>query len=109
MKEIRAYIQPFMLATLTQTLLDIPHFPGMRVSDCDGYFGCEKVIEKHDFTLFVTKKRIEIFAQDELVDSIVNAIRFNANTHQQDVEDVYIINVDEGWHTNSGVRGNDLV
>lgn len=108
MKEIRAYIQPFMLSTLTQTLLDIPHFPGMRVSDCDGYLGCEKVITEHDFTLFVTKKRIEIFAQDELVDSIVNAIMSNANTHQQGVDDVYIINVDESWHISSGERGNNL-
>jgi nitrogen regulatory protein PII len=98
MKEIRAYIQPFMLDSLTQTLLDIPHFPGMKVSDYDDYFGCEKVIGENDFRLFVKKKRIEIFAQDEWVDSIVKAIISNANTHQQSVEDVYIINVDEGWH-----------
>ncbi|MGZ5011845.1 MAG: hypothetical protein ACXV74_12875 [Methylobacter sp.] len=75
----------------------------MKVSDCDGYLGCEQVITENDFTLFVTKKRIEIFAQDELVGSIVNAI-----THQQGVDDVYIINVDECWHSSSGELGNNL-
>jgi nitrogen regulatory protein PII len=102
-KEIRAYIHPLTLSTLTQTLLDIPHFPGMKVSDCDGYFGYEKVITEQDFTLFVTKKRIEIFAQDELVGSIVNAI-----IHQQGVGDVYVINVDEAWHSSSGELGDNL-
>ena len=33
MKEIRAYIQPFMLPKLTQALLEIPRFPGMSVSN----------------------------------------------------------------------------
>ena len=37
MKEIRAYIEPFMLSKLTQTLLEIPDFPGMSVSDCEGF------------------------------------------------------------------------
>ena len=77
------YSALYVISTLTEALLDIPNFPGMRVSDCDGYLGYEKVITEHDFTLFVTKKRIEIFAQDELVDSIVNAIMSNANIHQQ--------------------------
>ncbi len=106
MKEIRAYIHPLTLSTLTQALLDIPHFPGMRVSDCDGYFGHEKVITEQDFTLFVTKKRIEIFAQDDLVDSIVGVIMSNA--HQQGIDDVYIINVDEAWHISSGEPGDNL-
>ncbi|SCX63337.1 nitrogen regulatory protein P-II 1 [Nitrosospira sp. Nsp1] len=39
MKEIRAYIQPFMLSKVTQALLEIPGFPGMSVSDCEGFDG----------------------------------------------------------------------
>jgi nitrogen regulatory protein PII len=93
MKEIRAYIQPFMLAKLTQTLLELPHFPGMSVSDCEG-FGREKVVTSQDYTPFMPKKRIEIFAQDELVDDIFNAIMTIANTHQHGAGKVYVINVD---------------
>lgn len=39
MKEIRAYIQPFMLPRVTQTLLKIPGFPGMNVSEREGFDG----------------------------------------------------------------------
>ena len=51
MKEIRAYIQPFMLSRLTQALLEIPDFPGMSVSDCEG-FGRDTVIDR-DFTPYI--------------------------------------------------------
>ena len=107
MKEIRAYIQPFMLAKLTQTLLEIPHFPGMSVSDCEG-FGREKAIDKQEYTPFMPKKRIEIFAQDELVSSIFNAIMTIANTHQHGAGKVYVINVDEGGVISTGERGSNL-
>lgn len=107
MKEIRAYIQPFMLSKLTQTLLEIPHFPGMSVSDCEG-FGHEKVIDGQDYSPFMPKKRIEIFAQDELVNTIFNAIMTIANTHQHGAGKVYVIDVDEGGQISTGERGNNL-
>ncbi|MFA6051891.1 MAG: P-II family nitrogen regulator [Methylobacter sp.] len=107
MKEIRAYIQPFMLSKLTQTLLEIPNFPGMSVSDCEG-FGRKKVVEGQDYMPFMAKKRIEIFAQEELVDSIFNAIMTIANTHQHGAGKVYVISVDKGGHISSGERGDNV-
>lgn len=107
MKEIRAYIQPFMLAKLTQTLLEIPNFPGMSVSDCEG-FGRKKVVESQHYTPFIAKKRIEIFAEDELVDRIFNAIMTIANTHQHGAGKVYVIDVDEGAIISTGERGKHL-
>ena len=50
MKEIRAYIQPFMLSKLTQALLEMPNFPGMSVSDCEG-IGQEKLSTNKIITL----------------------------------------------------------
>jgi nitrogen regulatory protein P-II 1 len=47
MKEIRAYIEPFMLSRVTQALLEIPDFPGMSVSDCEG-FGHVKFLIRRD-------------------------------------------------------------
>jgi nitrogen regulatory protein P-II 1 len=55
MKEIRAYIEPFMLSKVTQALLEIPDFPGMSVSDCEG-FGQVKFIIGRDFTQYLPKK-----------------------------------------------------
>lgn len=108
MKEIRAYVQPFMLPKLTQALMEIPGFPGMSVSDCEG-FGKEKVAERQDYTPFVAKKRLEIFAPDELVDQIFMTIMKHANTHQHGAGKVYILEVLEAGRINTGERGNHLL
>ena len=107
MKEIRAYIEPFMLSKLTQTLLELPDFPGMSVSDCEG-FGRVKLIAGRDFTPYVPKKRIEIFAPDNLVESIFNEVMTIANTPQHGAGKVYVINVEESARISTGERGNDL-
>ena len=100
MKEIRAYIEPFMLAKLTQALMEIPGFPGMSVSDCEG-FGQEKIAHIQDFIPYMRKKRIEIFAPDKLVDVIFNTVMTVANTHQLGAGKVYVINVEKSGHISS--------
>ncbi|SEL22670.1 P-II family nitrogen regulator [Nitrosovibrio tenuis] len=105
MKEIRAYIQPFMLSKVTQALLEIPHFPGMSVSDCEG-FGGEKVIDQ-DFTPYVPRKRIEIFAPDELVEGIFNTVMQAANTHQRGAGKIYVIDVDRSGHISMGLQKDE--
>jgi nitrogen regulatory protein P-II 1 len=80
MKEIPAYIQPFMLSRVAQALLKIPDFPGMSVPDCEGLNG-DKVIDR-DFTPYMQRKRIEIFAPDELVEGIFNTVMIAANTNE---------------------------
>jgi len=107
MKEIRAYIQPFMLPKLTQALLEIPDFPGMSISDCEG-FGREKIIDRQDYIPYVSRKRIEIFAPDEMVECIFNAVMTTANTHQHGAGKVYVIDVDKGGHICTGKQGEEL-
>ena len=107
MKEIRAYIEPFMLSKLTQMLLELPDFPGMSVSDCEG-FGRVKLIAGRDFTPYIPKKRIEIFACDELVENILNTIMTIANTHQHGAGKIYVINVEESTRISTGERGSNL-
>lgn len=108
MKEIRAYIQPFMLAKLTQTLLEIPNFPGMSVSDCQG-FGHRRVIDEQNYSPFVLKKRIEIFASGEMVHIIFEAVMSVANTHQHGAGKVFILPVEESGRISSGERGSDVL
>jgi nitrogen regulatory protein PII len=107
MKEIRAYIQPFMLPKLTQALLEIPHFPGMSVSDCVG-FGRAHVSGAQDYSPFVAKKRIEIFSPDEMVELIFSIIMQHANTHQHGAGKVYVVEVLEGGRINTGERGSQV-
>jgi nitrogen regulatory protein P-II 1 len=105
MKEIRAYIQPFMLAKVTQALLGIPGFPGMSVSDCEGFDG-DKVVEM-DFTPYTPKKRIEIFASDELMESIFDTLMLAANTHQDGAGKVYVIDVSKSGKISTGMHNGE--
>ncbi|MEQ1638057.1 MAG: P-II family nitrogen regulator [Methylococcales bacterium] len=107
MKEIRAYIQPFMLSKLTQALLEIPGFPGMSVSHCEG-FGRTKAIENQNYTPFIAKTRIEIFAPEALVERIFDTVMIAANTHQHGAGKVYIMNVIEGGRIGTSERGRDV-
>lgn len=107
MKEIRAYIQPFMLSKLTQALLELPDFPGMSVSNCEG-FGRTHIIEHQNYTPFISKARIEIFAPDEMVDSIFETIMTAANTHQHGAGKVYVIDVLEGGRIGTGERSGQV-
>jgi nitrogen regulatory protein P-II 1 len=104
-KEIRAYIQPFMLSRVTQALLEIPEFPGMSVSDCEG-FGGEKVIGR-DFTPYMPRKRVEIFAPDELVEQIFDTVMLAANTHQRGAGKIYVIDVDKSGHISMGLQKDE--
>ena len=81
MKEIRAYIQPFMLPKLTQALLEIQGFPGMSVTDCEG-FGRAHVAVSQNYNPFVAKKRVEIFVPDDMAEQVFAAVMKHANTHQ---------------------------
>lgn len=101
MKEIRAYIQPFMLSKLTMALLDIPGFPGMSVSDCEG-FGRSKASAAQDFSPFMAKKRIEIFAPDDMADRIAAVIMETANTHRPGAGTVYVLDVGKGARISTG-------
>ncbi len=105
MKEIRAYIQPFMLSKVTRALLEIPGFPGMSVSDCEGFDG-DKVIEG-DFTPYMPKKRIEVFAPDELVEVIFDTLMLAANTHQQGAGKVYVIDVIKSGKISTGIQKDE--
>jgi hypothetical protein len=92
-KEIRANIEPIMLFDLTQSLLDLPNFPGMRVSDCDYCLGNKEINEDSEFEIFMKIKRIEIFARYDIVDSIVKIL--SANAHRHCADNMYLINTAE--------------
>lgn len=108
MKEIRAYVQPFVIGRLTQALLEIDGFPGISVSDCEG-FGVERIEAGQDFTPFAAKKRIEILAPDQLVDVIVSTIMRHAHTGRPGDGKVYVFPVDYGVRIRTGLRDDDLV
>lgn len=94
MKEVRAYIQPFVLGRVVQSLMEIPHFPGMSVVDCDG-FGQALVGEGQTFDPFVEKKRIEIIVDDAMVSEVVEVILKRAHTGRRGDGRIFIFDVRE--------------
>ncbi|WP_347986149.1 P-II family nitrogen regulator [Methylomonas sp. AM2-LC] len=108
MKEIRAYIQPHKINQLTMALTNIPGFPGMSVSDCSG-FGRNRTDQSQDYKPFIAKKRIEIFAPDEMVDVIFETIMKVAQSKHHGDGKVFIINTLEGGRISTGERGPEVV
>lgn len=107
MKEIRAFIQPHKLGQVTMALLEIPGFPGMSIIDCEG-FGRERTHHIQDYKPFLPKKRLEIFAPDNLVESIFETIMRAAYSGQHGDGKVYVIDMLEGGRISTGERNPDL-
>jgi nitrogen regulatory protein P-II 1 len=107
MKEIRAYVQPFVLGRVVQSLLEIPGFPGMSVLDCEG-FGRNPVDAGHSFSPFMASKRLEIIADDDQVDAIVSAIMTHARTGRPGDGRVFVVEVLASGTIRTGERGDNL-
>ena len=107
MKEIRAYIQPHKLSQITMALIKIPGFPGMTVSDCEG-FGRERTEHIQDYKPFLPKKRIEIFAPESLVEIIFETLMYVAHSGHHGDGKVYIVETINGGRISTGERDSDL-
>lgn len=80
MKLIIAIVRPFTVEKLVKAFEDIEGFPGMTLTDSEG-FGRRFGSALYDpLDPFMPGKRIEIAANDELVDQIVAAIKQHAHT-----------------------------
>ena len=94
MKEIRAYIQPYVLHDLISQLLEIPGFQGVSVSDCTG-IGTEKLTSSHQFEPLFPRKRIEMIVPDELVEIMVSTVIKHAHTGNPNDGRIFIMDVQE--------------
>ena len=112
MKEIKAYIQPFMLQKVTDALHEI-HVHGMSVSELKG-FGREKdegyphhsrevVVE------FTPKVKIEIVCSDEECEAIVRTIQETAHTGRRGDGKIFISALEEAISVRTGDRGDEAI
>lgn len=97
MKEIKAYIQPFMLQKVTDALHKI-HVRGMSVNEIKG-FGKEKddsyPHHSKDYVMeFTPKVKIEIVCKDDEVKRIVDVIKENAHTGRRGDGKIFTYPVD---------------
>lgn len=84
MKEIKAIVQPHMLAKVMDALHNCEHFPGATISDCQGQGrgrGRGGHYEATQETIFFAKKvKLEIYCSDGVCDHLVDVIRKAAHT-----------------------------
>lgn len=107
MKEIRAYVQPFVLGRLVQSLMELPGFPGMSVLDCDG-FGRVLVDSGQSFDPFISKKRIEIVVEDDMVEQVVEIIVSRAHTGRPGDGRIFVFEVQEAISIRTGERHSEI-
>lgn len=116
MKMITAVIQPFMLTKLTHALEDIEDFPGMTVIDVQG-FGREKAhhapgVEHRrieDVVDFVKKVRVEIVAQDAMVEPILATIVQTTHTGNRGDGKIFVLPVEHAVRIKTGETGDAAI
>src|SRR3990167_11250907 len=84
MKEIKAIIQPFMLSKVIDALKEIPHMPGVTVSEIKGFGrgraeGADNSVTEWGVN-FVPKVKLETVVDDDMADLAVEAIQKKAHT-----------------------------
>ena len=87
MKEIKAIIQPHMLRKVIEALHELPHFPGLTVTDAFGQgrgrgAGGE-FISDLDNLFFHKKKLLTVLAADHAAEQMVQVIQRAAHTGNQ--------------------------
>lgn len=107
MKEIKAYIQPFMLQKVTDALHEI-HIRGMSIIDIKG-FGKEKdegyPHHSRDYvTEFTPKMKIEIICFDDEVNKIVETIQKSGHTGRKGDGKIIVTNVEKVF----SIRNKDV-
>jgi len=80
MKFIIAVVRPHTLDKIVVALEAVENFPGITVSDAEGFGQRLRTTGYDALNPFKEKKRIEIACRDNLVEPIVTAIRENAHT-----------------------------
>lgn len=112
MKLVMAIIKPFKLDAVREALTELG-IQGLTVSEAKGfgrqkgqteiYRGAEYVID------FVPKVRLDLVVDDELVDSVVEAIQQSAHSDKIGDGKIFVLEVAQAMRIRTGETGNDAL
>ena len=112
MKLVTAIIKPFRLDDVKAALRD-HGVAGMTVSEVQGFGrqrGHTEVYRGQEYTIdFVPKVRIEILADDDGVDAVVDAIVAAARTDKIGDGKIWVTPVESVVRIRTGERGHDAI
>lgn len=96
MKMIIAIVRPHTLDRIVVALEGIENFPGITVTDVEGFGQRLRTTMSDTLNPFKLKKQIEIAANDDLVEQIVAAIRENAHTGKKGDGIIFVLPIEQG-------------
>jgi nitrogen regulatory protein P-II 1 len=112
-KEIKAIIQPQMLADVVDALRSIPGLPGVTISEVRGIGRVSDSKRREDSgrNIFrdAAKAKLEIVVPDELVSRIVSIIELRARTGRPGDGKIFVYSVDEVVRIRTGERGLEAI
>lgn len=94
MKLIIAVVRLFVIDRLVVALENIDNFPGVTVTDTEG-FGQRIITAEDAINPFKPNKRIEIAAPEEMVEPIIASIKEHAHTGRKGDGFVIVIDIEE--------------
>ena len=113
MKEIRAFVQPFLLDKITAALKQLPEFPGLTVSEVRGFGRGMKMSKAHslqeELQEFTPKIRLEIFVRDDMVAAVVTTLCGSAHTGNRGDGKIFVLPVEEAVRVRTGERGGAAI
>ena len=113
MKEIKAIIQPHMLQRVMAALHELPHFPGVTVSDCQGQgrgHGAGGHFEATPESIFFIKRlKLEIFCADTIAEELVRIIQRTAHTGNQGDGVIMVADLDRVTRIRTGQEQDEAV
>ena len=112
MKLVTAIIKPFTLEEVKEALTDIG-INGLTVSEASGFGrqrGHIEVYRGAEYTVdLVPKVRVEVLADDDVVDRVVDAIVGAARTDRIGDGKVWVVPVDRVVRVRTGEQGPDAI
>ena len=97
MKLIIAIVRPHTIDKIVVALEDIKNFPGITVTDVEG-FGRRLRTSAYDaLNPFKPNKRIEIAANDDMAETIVDALREHAHTGKKGDGIIVVLPVENAY------------
>lgn len=94
-KLIIAVVRPFLLDKIVVALEDIEKFPGITVTDAEGFGHRLRNTLDDALNPFHPKKQIEISAPLEMVEEIVEAIQTHAHTGKKGDGIIWVLPIEQ--------------
>ncbi|MDQ3062356.1 MAG: P-II family nitrogen regulator [Acidobacteriota bacterium] len=95
MKLIIAIVRPHTLDRIVVALENIENFPGITVTDVEGFGHRSQTTMSDSLNPFKLKKQIEIAANNDIVGQIVAAIREHAHTGKKGDGIVFVVPIEQ--------------